>query len=616
MNTLLAAGIVALLTQGSNTDQSAPRPISLNFSQTDVSQIFRAIGMRTGANIIYSGADKLPVTLHFNAENADEAIRGTTAAAGLAYRRVGRIYVVAKPEALRQALAPFAERARIKTEAATPELAKSLQDLIPNATITAGIGEIQVYGIAEDIKLAQELISDRIAHNGKDPRKVEVLTLGYSPASKVAEIIGNLYPDIKATAIADAQFGGGTLALIGNERDVAAARSKALELDIAPAISEADTLVIETYQVRYSSANLLRDFLGDARLGRQLEVSVPPPTYIPSEILSSNGANSTARNGGNGTSVPQLGGGSGGGAGSGGSGGTGGGGGDNGGGGGRGAANTGEGQNNRESENIKWQSTHLVLKGPRSLVNLALDLLKKVDIPPQQVVVEVRIVDASPTDIEKYGLKYNWDSFQFSDATRGTAVPGNLDILRAPGVGMISRTPLNFLATLDLMVAKTDAKLMANPSIQVLNNQNAVFFVGDQLSFPVTTSGALGQTNVEIKDYQVGISLSVNPRVNADGNITMRLLPMVQTLTGIVNGLPQTASRTADTVVMVKDGETVVLGGLIRDEDTRTVTEVPLLSKLPIVGQLFRHTDRNHRRSNIIVTVTPHLVPMAPVSKK
>ncbi|AIE84009.1 type II secretion system protein GspD [Fimbriimonas ginsengisoli] len=600
MNTILAAGILALATQGSGTtvtpiQTGVTAPITLNFSQTDVGQIFRTIGLLSGANIIYSGAEKLPVTLHFVAANADEAVRGTTAAAGLSYRRVGKIYVVAKAEAMRQALTPFAERARIKADGITPDFVKSLQDLLPHATVTGGNSEITVVGIPDDIKLARELITDRPVQAPKEARLAEVVSLGVASAKQVAIVLTELYPDVKTSVLADGQGGGGSIALIGSPAGVAEAKAKAIQLDsITP--SAASLPVVEMYDVRYASAVTILAFLQEAT--PSVQATIAPPTYIPSGVAGrgslANVSGASVGGASQTSSGPSGGSGIGGGQGPSDSAG--------------GGASGGPGAGGSSTSTAYDRSTRIVLKGRRDDVSNALALLAKVDTKPLQVVIDVRIVDASPTDIEKVGLKYSWQPLQFFDIAPGTDTNTLTHISHTPGVGQIGRLPFNLLAVLDLMVQKTDAKLMANPSMQVMNNEEANFFIGDELSFPISTNGALGSQNVQLEKFNIGIGLNVRPRVNADGNITLRLNPVVQTLTSITNGLPQTASRDAKTVVMVQDGETVVIGGLIRDEDTRTISEVPFLSKLPIVGQLFRHNDRNHRRSNIIVTVTPHIV--------
>jgi type II secretory pathway component GspD/PulD (secretin) len=109
-------------------------------------------------------------------------------------------------------------------------------------------------------------------------------------------------------------------------------------------------------------------------------------------------------------------------------------------------------------------------------------------------------------------------------------------------------------------------------------------------------------------EVPVGIILLVHPRVNDEGNITLRVHPVVSTLTAITDGLPQTSSREAETIVRVKDGDTIVIGGLIRDEDTKQMSKIPLLGDLPILGHLFRNESRTKRRSEVTVYLTIKLI--------
>jgi len=617
MNTILAGFMIACFAQTPGTESTLERPLTLNFSQTDVGQIFRAIGMRTGANIIFSGNDKISVSINFSARSADEAIRGTTAAAGLAYRRVGRNYIVSKPESLRQALAPFAERARIKTAAATPALAKALQDQLPEAIVSAGDGEILINGVPDDVKLAGELIEEKISISGKDPRRAMVVTLGVAPAKQIATLVQDLYPDVKITVLSEGANGGGTIALVGRQNDINEAKTKALELDAAtPSIAASITSAY--YDIRYSSARGLTDFLKDAM--PSVQVTIAPPNMVPASLnnatnVAQGSGSSSSGSGGTGGSSTGGAGGMTGGTGSGG-------GGYNGGvtppiaAGAGGSGGTGSGGQSGTSTGTQFdKSSRLVLRGRQTDLDAAIKMLESVDTPPEQVTIEVRIVDATPEMIQHTGIKYSWTPFQFFDMSKNSTVSNATTNTRPVGLGQISRLPFDLTATLDAMVSHSDAKLLASPSMQVLNNEEANFFIGDQLSYPITSSGALGATTVTIQTYNIGIGLNVRPRVNADGNITMRLNPVVESLTGISNGLPQTSSRQATTIVMVKDGESVVIGGLIRDQDQKTVQEVPILSQLPLVGQLFRHTDRDHLKSNIVVTVTPHIVKPAETKK-
>ncbi|RYG29905.1 type II and III secretion system protein, partial [bacterium] len=238
------------------------------------------------------------------------------------------------------------------------------------------------------------------------------------------------------------------------------------------------------------------------------------------------------------------------------------------------------------------------LKGRQRDIDEAIKLVKSIDVAPLQVVLDVRIVDTSPEFAELLGLKWDFGTLKFGEG-------GNRLL---PDPAGLSRSRLDINAIIDAQTVKTDVKVLARPSIHAIDNEEANFFVGDTYRYPVTSSGGLGAQNISIEEFPVGIGLRFRPRIGADGMITLVLNPFVKTINGFSNGLPQETSREATTTVLVRDGETLVLGGLIRDEDRRILTEVPFLSRLPIVGQLFRHRERNRRQSNVIFTLTPRIV--------
>jgi type II secretory pathway component GspD/PulD (secretin) len=235
-------------------------------------------------------------------------------------------------------------------------------------------------------------------------------------------------------------------------------------------------------------------------------------------------------------------------------------------------------------------------------------LLEEIDVAPRQVMVEVKVVDTSPENAEQIGVQWNFNPLNFFEAPPNSAVSSIGSTTKPAGVGQFSRIPFSFGAQLSAMVTRKEAKILANPRIEVLDNDDANIFIGDTIRTQVAQSSISG-TTIQVLEFPIGIILLVRPRVNADGRITMRVHPVVSTITGVSAGnIPQTSSREAETTVMVQDGETIVLGGLIRDEMVKSVQEVPLLSKLPLVGELFRFRNTNHRHSEIMVFITPHIV--------
>src|SRR2546423_4224439 len=205
-------------------------------------------------------------------------------------------------------------------------------------------------------------------------------------------------------------------------------------------------------------------------------------------------------------------------------------------------------------------------------------VLTLMDVAQRQMMIEAKVVETSPSLVEQYGLNWSWTRFGFYEAPPGTTVstgstggPGGdfTDFFtRKLGFGAFSRVPFSFQSILHAMVTKQEAKILANPQIAVINDQDASIFIGDTLRFQsLATSSATAGNQFTVVETPVGIILLVHPRINDDGFVTLRVHPVVSTVTAITNGLPQTASREAETVVRVKDGDTLVIGGLIRDED-------------------------------------------------
>jgi type II secretory pathway component GspD/PulD (secretin) len=113
---------------------------------------------------------------------------------------------------------------------------------------------------------------------------------------------------------------------------------------------------------------------------------------------------------------------------------------------------------------------------------------------------------------------------------------------------------------------------------------------------------------VEVEEVPVGIALLVRPRVNNEtGEITMNIKPAVSTITSIDQGIPQTATREASTTLRARDGETIVIGGLISDQESKSLQQVPILGQIPIIGELFRNRTTRRSRSELVLFLTPRL---------
>lgn len=582
---------------------SSSSPVPIVFTNTDVSDVLLAVSRAFRANIVFPAQTKKAISLNVKVRTVDEALRNITAAAEMSFRQIGETYIVAPPASLRQAVEPFGLRERVNLNILTPAEAVSLlEGALPYLTARPAGTQVLLIGAPEDIEQARAILREQDPPRPLDPPTSEVVMLRYAQARQVVTMLRNLYPGLKADAVGPTDRPGGAIGLSGLKSQVRGAIETVRTVDVPTAPGEPDK-EYRVYTVKYSSAPVLKDFLQES--APSVSVVIGPESYsppMPGFRPLSGATLGTSSIGGGLFGGSRGGGGVGGGLG------------------GVGGAQAGGafglglgGQEPRKAREGD-RSKILVLSGTPAELDAAFSLLEKVDIPPKQVMVAVKVVDTSPERAEELGLRWNWEPFQFLEQPAGTAVDPVTgrplaQATRPPAFGQISRVPWGFNAILNAMITRKEAKLLADPRIQVVDNDDANIFIGDTIRARIAQASALGAQTIDIVEFPVGIILLVRPRVNADGNITLRIHPVVSTITAVdVNNVPQTSSREAETTVMVKDGETVVIGGLIRDELSKTVQEVPILSKLPLVGELFRNRSTSHRHSEILVFITPHIV--------
>jgi type II secretory pathway component GspD/PulD (secretin) len=270
--------------------------------------------------------------------------------------------------------------------------------------------------------------------------------------------------------------------------------------------------------------------------------------------------------------------------------------------------------NGMGSSNGQTKSRTLVLTGPADQVDGAIQLLRSLDTAAPQVMIEAKLVDISPEKFRELGLEYDYGpagvpTFRFNEGP--VDANGNVDTGGSSlKFGRFFRTPFNLDITLRALETQRVAKLLANPRISVVDSEDASIFIGDLLRYRVLSSVTAAGSTFTIETVPVGVALLVRPRIHDDGNITLKVHPVVSTVTALIGEerIPQTASREADSTIRMRDGETIAIGGLLREEEVNTMRAVPLLSKLPILGELFKSRSTNKRKSEVTVFLTARIL--------
>ncbi|MCH8950998.1 MAG: type II secretion system secretin GspD [Proteobacteria bacterium] len=239
--------------------------------------------------------------------------------------------------------------------------------------------------------------------------------------------------------------------------------------------------------------------------------------------------------------------------------------------------------------------------------------LKQLDILPLQVLIEATIAEVALKDELEYGLQWAFASGDFSGSALGAVALG--DFAPAfPGFNLVLDTT-DARVVLNALAAVTDVEVISSPQLMVLDNQTARLQVGDEV--PILTQSSIATSDPgapivnSISYVDTGVILEVTPRVNAGGlvtlDISLEVSDAVFTESSII-GSPTIQQRSIQTTVAVQSGETVALGGLIRERSTESVSGIPILMDIPLLGNLFKTTGQDMQRTELLVLITPRVV--------
>lgn len=255
--------------------------------------------------------------------------------------------------------------------------------------------------------------------------------------------------------------------------------------------------------------------------------------------------------------------------------------------------------------------------------------IRKLDAVPLQVHIEARLLDVSLTNNLQYGVKWYFEDalerLQPPEPSTGGGTAKGLDLddtfgeITSEGVNWIF-AGRNSGALVQLLQSEGDVKVLSAPSVLVLNNTEASINVGTQIPVvssyfnPITQPGGgstVGQSQVQFRD--TGIILNVKPRVNPGGLVFMEIkaeqsAPGTPSAATAASGNLPVDKKTIETEVAVQSGDTVLLGGLIQQNDTNSQSGFPGLMKIPLLGRLFGNTKRDNSRKELLVLITPTVI--------
>lgn len=247
----------------------------------------------------------------------------------------------------------------------------------------------------------------------------------------------------------------------------------------------------------------------------------------------------------------------------------------------------------------------ITIRDTEDIIRLAEHVIQNNDKKPAEVILEVEILEIDRTKAENLGLDFG--SYQISASI--PPYPLNQSFRAAQPSGLLTLPT----ATLHFLKQDVNAKTLANPRVRVLSGKAAKIHIGDRVPLIATTiQDATGQVRNTYDYKDIGIGLNAEPMVHLDNSVTVKLGLVVSTLGQNLGTASQPAfsigSRDAETFMLLRDGETAILGGLIQDGERNSKVFVPGLGDIPAVGAVFTNYNDSADRTDVLLTITPHVV--------
>jgi type IV pilus assembly protein PilQ len=278
---------------------------------------------------------------------------------------------------------------------------------------------------------------------------------------------------------------------------------------------------------------------------------------------------------------------------------------------------------------VKEQNAVLIT-GTMDLISQVQEFIAQVDIPTPQIMIEAIVVEFSKDIGKEWGIKAGRGSSSDSTYKAGSEsyIPNYWGSMSGRGVkNMISnvnseiKKPLNgfqfgtmgflpddFWITLKALESESKARVMAQPRIATLNGNKASINVGVTRYFRLQ-GGTIENPFVRFQEIKSGIKLDITPWISQSGQVTVEISPEISNSMGDnKEGFPNVSTRSVNTTIRLNDGETIIIGGLIRAEDNKQIEKVPLLGSIPLLGKLFQSQGNQKSTSELVIYLTPHIL--------
>jgi len=266
-------------------------------------------------------------------------------------------------------------------------------------------------------------------------------------------------------------------------------------------------------------------------------------------------------------------------------------------------------------------SNSIVVLATQKEFDVIKNIITELDKEQKQVFVKARIIEISDAASKRVGIKYGLEGgratsdglYTFAMNMGGSAISLSPTLSSILTLGNIT-SGLAFGASIDFLKTNGAANIVSEPSVLCVNNMESKIYVGQTQSIITSATTTDSTTDLSRNTFtreDIGLTLQVKPRISNDGKVSLQIEAKVEDVldgSGGTSGMPTTTKREVSTRAIVKHGESVIVGGLIRNKVTENENKVPLLGDIPLLGRLFTHSADVNDQLNIVIILTPYIV--------
>lgn len=255
-----------------------------------------------------------------------------------------------------------------------------------------------------------------------------------------------------------------------------------------------------------------------------------------------------------------------------------------------------------------------------------INLVQQIPLAARQVMVHCEILEINRTDLKNVGVDWGVKNVESVDPTTGLikfSVQDQPFIFGERGIaspqGLLDTNPISRLmplaARVNMLVNNNKARVLSQPDLLVTDGGTANMLVGGEIPIPVAqSSSGTGPSSVTIEWKEFGVRMAVKPRIGDQNTVQMDVAPEVSNLdfsnaiqfSGFL--IPALISRKAETTVQMQNGQSLLIGGLLSTEDRKNIKRIPLISKIPVIGEFFKDTSTDRIKTELVILVTPEIV--------